>query len=310
MLQKLTSFLSSTNVKKLLCNYQLFLKSRHFKIILFAITLVISFRRFKKQIYSIMNNNVIDPVIALGYPLFYKDVNASLEKSKPEFADLVPNAMRASFKKVLGIAEDDGENSIWWNSIMNKVFFNVEEWITNVEDQMKSEVDKTLNDSKEGITQAVIRGAQNHLHLNVQHKKVLQYVYTETWKQWVRLLAEDLLQSILKEVNYEIHMQNVTLIEDMKTKLPSWLPQQLTSLLPGELIAPPAYIPANIIERVWKWVVELEVGVRLMISERIELEVQHTEKRLCDITETRLRESIQEKLSVTGINMLEPIDFI
>ena len=257
-----------------------------------------------------MNNNVIDPVIALGYPLFYKDVNASLEKSKPEFADLVPNAMRASFKKVLGIAEDDGENSIWWNSIMNKVFFNVEEWITNVEDQMKSEVDKTLNDSKEGITQAVIRGAQNHLHLNVQHKKVLQYVYTETWKQWVRLLAEDLLQSILKEVNYEIHMQNVTLIEDMKTKLPSWLPQQLTSLLPGELIAPPAYIPANIIERVWKWVVELEVGVRLMISERIELEVQHTEKRLCDITETRLRESIQEKLSVTGINMLEPIDFI
>ena len=289
-------------------NCKLFLKSRHFKIIVFVISIILLFRRFKARIYSVINDRIIDPVIALGYPLFYKDVNDALEKSKPEFADLVPNAMRTSFKKVLGIAEDDNNNQIWWNSIMLKVFFNVEEWITNIEEQMKIEVGKTLNESKESITFAVIRGAQNHLHLHVQHKKAIRYVYSETWGKWLRLLAEDLLTSILKEVNFEIHIQTVTLIADMKTKLPKWLPQQLTALLPGELITPPAYIPANLIERVWKWIRELEAAVLIQIHEKIEAEVAKTEKSLCDITELRLRESIQEKLYFTGINMLEPIE--
>eukprot|EP00835_Amoeboradix_gromovi_P000833 NODE_31_length_32452_cov_0.352672.p13 type:complete len:307 gc:universal NODE_31_length_32452_cov_0.352672:637-1557(+) len=297
-----------TTVKLILSNYKMFLRSRHFKIILLTVSAILLLKRFKANIYNWINGNLIDTTIALGYPLFYNDVNDALEKSKPDFANLVPNAMRASFKKVLGIAEDDNSNQIWWNSIMHRVFFNVEEWISNIEDQMKVEVSKTLNDSKESITLAVIRGAQNHLHLDVNHKIAIRYVYSETWKHWLRMLAEDLLKSILIEVNQEIHVQTVSLIADMKTKLPKWLPQQLTSLLPGELIAPPAYIPSNLIERVWKWILELEVSVLSQIHERIEMEVDLTEKKLCQITEQRLRESIQDKLKITGLNMLEPIE--
>ncbi len=284
-----------------------FLKSRHFKIILVILSSVGLFLKLKPRIYKFLNNKIIDPLIVLGYPIFYKDVDEALEKSKPEFALLVPNAMRASFKKVLGIAEDDDENTAWWNKIMHKVFSNVEEWIESIEDALKEEVGKTLNDSKENITLAAIRGVQNHIHLDIHHKKAIRYVYNDTWKMWVRMLAEDLLQSILVEVNNEIHTQTITIIADMKEKLPKWLPQQLTSLLPGELIAPPAYIPSNIIERVWKWIVELEVAVLTQIHERIEQEVSGTEQRLCEITEKRLRESIQKKLSFTGIDMLEPL---
>ena len=60
-----------------------------------------------------------------------------------------------------------------------------------------------------------------------------------------------------------------------------------------------------LIERVWKWVVELEVAVLQQIHATIESEVAATELRLCKITEKRLRESIQEKLSFIGVVMVD-----
>eukprot|EP00834_Sanchytrium_tribonematis_P000498 NODE_9_length_64580_cov_1.431941.p25 type:complete len:321 gc:universal NODE_9_length_64580_cov_1.431941:45731-46693(+) len=289
-------------------NLKIFISSKYFGRIVFVVSLVLVAKKFKPAIYNFINTKIINPIVLLGYPAFYKDVNESLEKSKPEFVDLVPNAMRTSFRKILGIADSGNTgNQLWWDRMMSNILSNLDQYVIQIEDQLKDEVSKTLNDSKENITQAVIRGAQSYLHLNIDHVNAINYVHCATWKEWIRITAEDLLQAILIEVNLEIHEQTLRIISEMKMKLPSWLPQQFTSILPGELVSPPAYIPNNIIERIWKWIQELEVSILKQIHELIENEVDGTEKRLCQITEKRLRESMQLKLGFTGINMLQPL---